>query len=321
MLKYNYVIFFNNADFYRIPYQDFSTYPGVKSFFGFQPDNHLLANLFHVHTSKKVNAIINLPFKSIWMSRFKKIKFINSKPICFVFMATYLAYDYVRSFVKFLHTEYPYAKFVCYYSDIIKDVTISPTALSELFDLFVSYDIEQARKYNIQYHPTSFSDVTVIDDESIEHCDVYLLAYPKDRLLKVYKIYDQLCDAGIKSSFYLMGVPKVQQRIGINYIRKKMPYYLNLQHVIKSKCLLEVEQGGASGATLRTWEAINFGKGLITNNYGLSQTEFYNPRHVSFISDDNLVDIDFIREYKENTNTKRNLIRPILLLTFLDNIL
>ena len=318
MFKYNYIVFFNYADFYRIPYQDMAMYPGVKPFFGFQPKNNLLAKLFHVHTSKKVNAIIKLPFKSLWMNRFTKFDFDNDKPICFVFMATYLAYEYVRQFVKSLHYEYPQAKFVCYYSDIIKDETITPKQLSTLFDLFISYDPEEAKKYHIQYHPTSFSDVTVVNNDSINPCDVYYLAWPKDRLRKVYKIYDQLCDAGINCSFFLVGVPKEQQKTGITYLNNWMSYYSNLQHVIKSKCLLEVDQGGASGATLRTWESINFGRGLITNNYSLSGTKFYNPKYISFIRRENLVDIDFVKKYKVGANPVSEMIRPTQLFRFID---
>lgn len=319
MFKYHYIVFFNNADFYQIPYHDMAFYPGVEAYFGFQPDNPLLAKLFHAHTSKKVNSFVNIPGKSLWMKRFINFDTPDDKPLCFVFMASYLAYEYVRSFVRRLHSEYPQARFVCFYSDIIKDDAIIPNNLSPLFDIFISYDEGDAKKYGIKYHPTSFSDISVEINNTIDQCDVYFLAAPKDRLTKIYNIYDQLCDSGLSCNFFLIGVPKKKQRSGITFLTSRMPYSTNLQYVIKSKCLLEVEQRGAVGATLRTWEAINYGNGLITDNYNLAQTDFYNSRFVSFISKNNIVDVRFVKDYEKSVNPLRDTIRPIHLFRFIDS--
>ena len=189
-----------------------------------------------------------------------------------------------------------------------------------LFDLIISYDIQDAEKFGFLYHPTSFSDVKIDNIHDIDCTDVYYVGKSKGRLPIIRFIYNQLTNAGFNCDFYVtdLNYNEEIQSDGIHYI-KKMSYTENLVHASKSNILLEILQPNAVGCTLRTWEAINFGCCLLTNNQRIFQTGFYDNSYVSIISADNRIDIEYLKKYKKKHNNLVKKIRPIALLNFIES--
>ena len=71
----------------------------------------------------------------------------------------------------------------------------------------------------------------------------------------------------------------------------------NIAHSAESACLVEIVSPNQTGLTLRATDALFLGKKLITNCQTIEQTDFYNPRNIYIIRDDELSGIeDFIRE-------------------------
>jgi len=227
----------------------------------------------------------------------------------------------VQAYIRYLRRKFPEAKFVCYYTDIISTLDNKPEEIRSLFDLILTYDKEDARTYNLYYFPTSFSNYDLIDNKKVEPCDVLFLGKAKDRLSKIYKVYQNLESQGINCTFFLVGVPPKEQikHKGISYLDCPMDYETYLHHVKKCRCILEIEQNGAVGETLRTWEAINYNKALLTDNSGIINSTFYDSHYVRMIDDEGNVDIGFVKSYHEYENPLKDNIRPIKLLEYIQS--
>lgn len=315
----NFVFFLYDTDYYRYAYSDLSQYNNVRVYYGFRPLDPIKKFIHKIHHSLKINRYINLPFKKMWFKSYYQLNFINEGELCFVFDARLLEFEYVRSFCNYLHIQHKKAHFVCYYQDLIRTSTdeVLPNCLREEFDLMISYDKQDAALYNIDYYPTTYSENSVDDNTAIEPCDVYFLGAAKDRWSDIVMSYDLLTRKGFKCDFYVT-MPKGGaniQKDGIHYI-ENMSYKENLQHIKKCKFILELQQRGAVGPTLRTWEAICYNKYLITNNISIKESHFYDKKFVALILSDG-IDFGDIECDEQYINTYKRFISPRNFLAFI----
>ena len=80
-------------------------------------------------------------------------------------------------------------------------------------------------------------------------------------------------------------------------------------------------QQGAKGETLRVWEAITYGKMLLTNNSFMTKSRFYDPDYVCLISEDGEFDPQRIKDYVSKPNPFKDKILPEKFLTYIaDNL-
>lgn len=319
-MRYNYVIFQAAYEYYRITYSDFVKNENVE-FIDTYPKygGKLINTLCRLHRSPKINKYIHLPLKNIWNSFFFKNKFSNTNPICFLFSAgcVYLK-DF--GFIAYLRKKYPDAKFVCFYQDIVESVRNSNIEdVKRIFDLVLSYDPEDCKKYDLVFHNTVFSDFKVPEPNRVENSDVYFVGAAKNRLPQILTIYKQLSDLSMKCDFNIIGVPEAEQikGEGLHYI-KGMSYVENLKHVVKTKVVLEVMQKQATGASLRMWECVNYNKIFLTNNEYAPHYSCYDTSCMHQISEvENISQwIGTPCHYSEH---QKESIRPIRLLEFIDD--
>ena len=326
VLKYNFVVVQGGADYYRVATSDLVNRKDVKVFFELCKENPSKFDkiLYAIFKSSKVDKYLKMPFLKRWQKKFKKIEFEDSsKPLCFVINVglTYSRFSY--DFLIFLRKTYPRAKFVGFYSDIISSRQLGgrPASLKLYYDLIISYDKNDAQKYGLKYYPTFFSDYPVQNNPNIEYSDVYFVGAAKNRLKEILDVYKKCTDIGMKCDFYIKGVKNKDRLMlpGIHYLEKNMSYTENLEHVVKSKCLLEIMQKSAVGATFRLWEAINYGKALITNNKNIQESDFYDAQYIVAIDKVDDIDDSFLRDFKSFENPLKDRIRPIHFLDFIQN--
>lgn len=296
-MNYNYVMFGNTADFFRISWSEITQLKNViYRDEGIDCKNRFFKNLYRLHTSPKTNKIMPLPFKRIWNKYAFRGKFDNDKPICFLF--------YPRSrwlengIIKYLRKQYENCKIGIVFQDLVK--RSYPNDIEQLqkkVDFCLSFDNDDVKNYNMIYYPLVYSKTEVEDDDSISSSDVYFVGKAKDRLEKILAVYEKLRSEGLKCDFYLTGVDEQDQKYTdeITYGRQ-MPYKQNLKHIKKTKVLLEIMQGGGKGYTLRACEAVAYGKKLLSDNSEIEKVPFYNSDYISKFVDLDSIDIDFIKK-------------------------
>lgn len=327
MDKYNFVFFLDALfEYNKVIYSEIGKRQNVRSVFGFVPKNKFMRKLFQLQHSKTTNRYFSIPFKSLWFGTYFKNDFIDpKKPIVFIFDARWLEYDYMRSYAMWLRKKFPGCKIVVNYIDIVatwKDCG-KPDAIRGLADMLVSYDKDDAEKYGMYYHPTVYAEANISKPNNTPTTDVFFVGAAKNRMQKILETYDRLEKAGLNCYFYVMDAkpPYNQERRGIHYVAKDiwLSYEECIQYVQHSKCILEIMQQGAKGETLRVWEAITYGKMLLTNNSFMTESRFYNPDYVCMISESGDFDTQRIKDYKCGPNPMKEKITPENFLKYIAN--
>ena len=320
-LKYNYVIC-GAGGYYDFGYRDVMNLPNVRYYSRYDGGvrTKLEKFLIRFNFSKKVNRFLKTPFGHVVYPIIYKPDFYDTKPLCFIFFGN-VEYVYQTSYLKFLRKKYPDVKIVLYMQDLIhKNPQLDFNRCKCNFDLILSYDRGDCLKYDLHFHPTPMSQVVVEEDNLIEESDVYFCGYAKSRYQLINDLYMRYTSYGLKCDFNIMKYPTDAPRVdGIKYHDCLFTYEQNIQHILKTKAILEVMQDGADGFTPRVWESIIYDKHLITSNTSLINSEFYDRMSMHIYNDISLVD-NIFTPVAYSLNKKQQL-SPIHLLKYIDNIL
>lgn len=308
--------YFNNMDF-KYNYVVFN-YPDTKGLRMDNPDGYYAICLEDLKQDKNV-IVVNYPLEgkkillkllyrlfASFKSRTKNSKLAcslikviyplyypnlvqNNKKFCFVFISD--IWDI--GFMRYLKKKYPSCIIIMALRDLVKTKWFyNELNESGLVDHWMSYDEGDCKKFNMTYFSEFESKINVADNSSVESSDVFFTGRAKQRLPKLIECYDHLTSLGQKCLFIILDAPEDQkvEREGIIYTNSYMTYRRMLEYSIRSKCLLDINQEGATGYTSRFLEAIIYNKLLLTNSIGVSKHPLYDER--------------FIQEFKSITEVK-----------------
>ena len=278
--KYNFVIL-GGRGYYQIGYQDVKSLPNVRYFSSIYDGqaSPLTRKLTRFTFSKEVNKHWRLPFKSFTFSHIFPIDFPDYQPICFLFFRSY--YRMSHEYIKYLKNKYRNSRFVLYFQDrvdLIKDY--QPEEASGDFDLIYSYNMKDCEEYGLIYHPTPYSRYNVPTCPDIAESDIFFCGKAKTRYESIFSAYRVCQGKGLNCDFYVADVPdgvKVPDDIHVN---EHLTYLQYLQHLTKSKIVLDIMQEGVDGYTPRVWESIMFDKHLLTNSKELPKSAYYNASYM-----------------------------------------
>lgn len=324
MNRFNYVILGPSWDLYKQSYSDLNSVDYTQYIrFEVPSKNVFIRLLFHLHFNKR----INLPFKSLWYPFLLKVKLRTDKPICFVLFGNWFSLG--SNFFRFLKRKYCGCKMVCFFQDLISMQKINICRYFDIeeikkhVDLIISFDPKDCEQYGLVYHSLVFSQFHG-EKEPMPESDVYMLAKAKNRLGDIYAIYEVLRSKHLKLDINLVDVKPEDQRFKdeIHFLDSKgMSYAENLQHILHTKCILEVMQKNGAGFTQRGCEAVCLGKKLLTNNAFIKNEPFFNPKYISTFSSVNALDYDFVEHITDSVvvdfNYKEKM-SPIALLNFIE---
>ncbi len=297
-LHYNFVFMFAGEDYWKaILGQELYDCENVHVYQGAFAGSALLQKLFKLHWAYRINAKVKLPFKSIWFRKMYRQKFPKNLPLCFVYMgANCIRFD--GGFCKYVRTKNPKNRQVILHNDLIsKKITYDYNTVRNKVDLVTTYDKNEAEKYGIHYFQETTYSKLVTEPDNVEfEQDVYFLGAAKDRLPTIYSVYKKLTSAGLKCKFQVAGVAPEDQidGEGIEYI-SGITYEESLQHIIRSKCILELIQNGSCDITTRTLEAVAYRRRLLTN-CTMCDPAYFNDGQLQIFERPEAIDISFIQQ-------------------------
>ena len=292
-MQYHYVIFGYPRDYFKIMFQE--AIDKIDAEYIENPSQHAkmgrLAKLIHnIHFNKYLNWKYELPFKRLWFKHYYKSQ--PDQTVCFIFLMDWLTPRY-KGLIDELKITNPKAKFVVFLEDLVSSHPFD-TEEAKKFDLVISYDEGDSEKYGYAYHPTFLSKINIKPSTTL-HSDFCFVGLPKNRLSEIYSVYKYLVEQGFKCDFIISGDKEKNNRVeGIKYIEKDMSYFEYLEHVVNTDCIVEIMQKNAQGYTLRTWEALLYGKKLLTNNPEIIKAPFYNEQQFIYFEDPYKINIDRI---------------------------
>lgn len=288
-MKFNFIFVCLESGLYRYAYNQLNELKNVYFDMDF-PNNRFMSLIQRVHCSVKLNSIIRLPFKDVWIKKritlYKKqiTKFDNpNAELCFVLFADCLYLERIH-FSELLKDSFPNCRIVYYFQDLV-DKDINKKRLIEnpnpYVDLIYSFDLGDAKKYNLEFYDIPYSDLHSLFIETSPKYDVIFCGRAKERLNEIIQVYDALEGEEINCAFYIVGVDSNNQisRTGIHYT-KAIDYREYLNMVNSSRCILEIVQKGGVGNTIRVCEARALGKKLLSNNNNLLNNKLYDKNNM-----------------------------------------
>lgn len=326
MKSYRLVVFGSDWDVYTFAFKDFIDNPRITYIPTFRPRG-IAGHIHRVMFNPRINRFLPFPFKRLWNSLY--VPEIKDENVCFLFLENWLRWESATNFLPYLRRRYPKAQIIYFLQDLvsrIKDLYtqdgIDIDYVKRYTDLIVTYDLNDASRYNLSYSPTVFSPISITGCSDVPHSDLYFLGRDKGRLELLLGIHNIATRLGLTTAFFILQVPKEKQvhLPGIYYIDKPMSYEMNLKYVSKTRCIVELLQPEALGATFRLWEAIVLNKKLLTNNHSIASEPCYDSKYISTFNDDNDIDWGFVRDKSEAyaVNPFRSKIMPDTLIQFIE---
>lgn len=263
-------------------------------------------NLF-LRVLRKVHFRSNLPFRKIWYYSNAELKNYNT---IIIFDAA-LASDFVERVRK----DCPDKRIILWYWNPLRN-SINPKLLSDDICERWTYSDKDSKKYGFKYNTTFyFKELTA--KGSRQDYDIFFVGRDKGRLNLLLEYKKRFEDMGLKTYFHI--TPTKWYMLKSNPIYKENISYDDiLDEISKSKAILDIIQNPDDGLTLRTMESIFLNKKLITNNKIVTNYDFYHPRNMFILGEDNLdnlyeflnssykkVDQNIVKKYDFNFWIKR----------------
>ncbi|MCR5701101.1 MAG: hypothetical protein K6G76_03020 [Lachnospiraceae bacterium] len=154
------------------------------------------------------------------------------------------------------------------------------------FDRVYSFDIEDCKKYDLEYYPPVYS-FEVPTKSGDKKYDVVFLGAEKGRLSQLEEIYSMINCYGYVQKYHIFknDAPIIDSE-GFNLTSKRVFYNDYLGWVAKSKAILDIPQNGQEGFTIRVLESIFLQKKLITTCKRIKNCKIYNENNIFIIGED-----------------------------------
>lgn len=148
-----------------------------------------------------------------------------------------------------------------------------------------SFDLGDCSKYNLTFNSTFYfkhlCNKTIDVNQRAEY-DIYFTGLRKGREKLIHSLENSFSALGINSKFILVG-PGDDQRVS---------FQENLEHISKTRAMLDIVQDGQIGLTVRVMESIFMKRKLVTNNKHIRFEKFYNPQNIFIIDVDDLSNLN-----------------------------
>lgn len=265
--------------------------------------NKILNYIRHAHTGKRINHIINLPFKSIWHSPIDDIKWEKGVKyhIITFFAPTFRPNSYWKKLKEKYGVDYTVfllssvdSYFVTKYH-LFKDVQTFDSKVG--IKHIMTSQQGDAKKYGFALCYNVMSIIETDTPYRIEN-DLFLINAAKGRLEMFHKVYESAKKhGGIKLDFRIVEVKKKDQLYPSEIIyNKTLNFVENVAILKKSNCILEVLGHNMTSPSNHWFEAVLYNKKLLTDNKDVLNLPFYNPDYIKVFEDPEDIDWDWVKE-------------------------
>lgn len=264
----------------------------------FRPFKNAFAKiLFRLHNTWRMNKRWELPLKFLWYRRcLDERKLDKNAEIVFVFYECFYM-TYSRKYLKHLKKKFSNSKFCYVFLNAVNQEKIQKyNAVKEYFDAGVAIFRRDAERYGLLLHEYYCYLPPKVSINSEFDSDVFFVGANKGRLPRLLEVYEKLTAAGIKCDFHITEVDPQDMRYSENIVyNKRMTYEEALQRMNSTKCALEIIQDNDFYFSIRTIEALNFKKKLLTTNKSITDYGFYNPAIIQVFDSVDDINPEFIR--------------------------
>ena len=150
-----------------------------------------------------------------------------------------------------------------------------------------SFDKKDCKAYSLKYAPMVYSKDAVVRGKDKEIYDVVFVGKDKGRVDLLFEIYSRFTSIGLRCKFLVLGDEQEKYvGAGFEFIDKYLSYSENSSLIRKSKAVLDIQQRGQEGLTLRVVETMFFNKKIITNKQDIDSYDFFDNNNVLILKED-----------------------------------
>lgn len=283
-----------SSDYISHAYSDLAKY---KDSYSIEPLHAPLSWIKKCMLSSKLNSIASMPMQKGIAS--KELESIDMDPLD---LDVYICLESVEAlsceYLGFLKKKSPRAKFVLLLlNPVDSSLQKKVNNVAAYYDLLVTCCPEDANAFGWSYYPDCYSRGDISSKREIT-TDIVFIGVDKGRSELAWEVYEYMRGNGCKCDFLIVD-PKNRPRAaepGFKYKKRMIPYSEYLDRVQKSNCILEITQRDLNYCTLRTMEALAYGKKLITTNKNIVYEPFYNSKRMQTFSKPEDISLDFVKK-------------------------
>ncbi len=258
-----------------------------------------IKRLFEIHNAWSLNRKYELPGKSIWYKYCFNEKEVDiNEDIYFVCYESFHM-TYSRKYLSYLRNKYINAKFVFFFSNPVDEYNFEKLkSVRDLYDVIFTFNEKDAKDNDFIYCNCDTFKLIPVPECPEYKSDVFFVGSDKGRLELLLSVFEKLTDAGLVCDFHIVNVPENKQRYADRIKYNQRISYDEVLHRVKStRCVLEILQNSNNYYSIRTLEALQYHKKLLTSNIGVVKQWFYKPEIIQCF--DNYFDIntDFVLQY------------------------
>ena len=162
-------------------------------------------------------------------------------------------------------------------------------------DEFWTFDKNDSNSYKIKYNPQFYTKNVKIEDKNVQKkYDIVFLGRAKGRKEQILNLENEFKRKGLNYNIRIVENEK-----------DLVKYDDYLDWLSKSKSILDITCNNQVGLTLRCMESIFLEKKLITNNKEIKKYNFYNPKNIFILDEDNMDNIEtFLNSPYEKVDQK-----------------
>ncbi|MCR5118771.1 MAG: hypothetical protein K6B44_04025 [Lachnospiraceae bacterium] len=160
------------------------------------------------------------------------------------------------------------------------------------FDLILTYHRPDEKQYGFKYFDCYYSALDIKPAE--KQSDIFFWGSDGDRRGIVESIYRRVTGFGLSADFGICYPLGEGRQEGITY-DLELHYEQILERTLASKVILDVVRPDSCGVSLRYFEAVVYGKKLITNNPLVREMRYFDPARMLVIEKPE----DISREFME----------------------
>ena len=265
-----------------------------------QKVNPLLKRIIEIHILK----LKWIPFSKVWANIFRSDFFDENEKAIFLYCDPILKIASRGVYVEKMKKRYKNSFHIAYYLDYNAAKRDLDDCMRKTFDDIFIFDKKYSEYLNIKYYPMIVSKNKNVNYYNISS-DIVFIGQAKNRYNRIVEIYEMLTQNNIVCDFYLIGVPAEEQKYkGKIKYGNFISYDEATQKLVNSKCVLELVGDCEDAYTNRVYEAIIYGKKILTDNIGLKKLKYFNDSTLQVFNNVKEIDINFfdkhIDKYKYN---------------------
>ncbi len=171
--------------------------------------------------------------------------------------------------------------------------------VEDLYSLIVTCNPKDAgRDKKWIYHPDcytfepSYANIT-------QDFDLSFISVDKGRGKLACEIYEKAVQNGVKCEFIIVNPTKETRErapVGVKLLDKPLSYEQCLKRTLQAKCILEIVANNNNYSTLRTMEAVVYGRRLLTTNSTLIDDAHYDIANMQVFNAPDRIDWSFVKQ-------------------------